>query len=128
MSKNIKTRKGNDGFHYPYTSPDLVVDKDGKSVTAKFNEIDTQYKDIAEQKSNKFELDFSFSQGLGYLTDDGDFPIDDPEEVVGPDALDSFGEWEDDTVYVRNDTLKCYYEICRDNSEYDYSDQSVDDE
>ena len=61
------------------------------------------------------------------LTDDGDFPIDDPEEVVGPDALDSFGEWEDDTVYVRNDTLKCYYEICRDNSEYDYSDQSVDD-
>ena len=62
------------------------------------------------------------------LTDDGDFPIDDPEEVVGPDALDSFGEWEDDTVYVRNDTLKCYYEICRDNSEYDYSDQSVDDE
>lgn len=62
------------------------------------------------------------------LTDDGNFPIDDPEEVVGPDALDSFGEWEDDTVYVRNDIRRCYYEICRDNSEYEFSDQSVDDE
>lgn len=29
MSKNIKTRKGKDGFNYPYTSPDLVVDSTG---------------------------------------------------------------------------------------------------
>lgn len=48
MAKNIKTRKGSDGFHYPYTSPDLVVDGNGKSVTAKFNEIDSQFKDIAK--------------------------------------------------------------------------------
>ena len=33
--KNIKTRKGKDGFHYPYTSPDLVVDGNGKSNTKK---------------------------------------------------------------------------------------------
>ena len=39
MGKNIKTRKGNDGFHYPYTSPDLVIDGNGKSVTTKFSEI-----------------------------------------------------------------------------------------
>lgn len=62
----------------------------------------------------------------GVLTDDGDIPIDDPESVIGPDALDSFGEWEDDMVYVRNDDRKCYYGICRDLS--NYSDQQVDDE
>ena len=62
----------------------------------------------------------------GVLTDDGDYPIDDPESVIGPDALDSFGEWEDDAVYVRNDDRKCFYEILRDLS--NYSDQQVDDE
>ena len=49
MAKNIKTRKGNDGFHYPYTSPDLVVDKYGESVTDKFNEIDTQFTNVAKK-------------------------------------------------------------------------------
>ena len=26
MAKQIKTRRGKDGFSYPYTSPDLVID------------------------------------------------------------------------------------------------------
>lgn len=51
MSDKMKVRDGNDGYSYPYTSPDLVVDKNGKSNTSKFNEIDAQFKDI----SNKIE-------------------------------------------------------------------------
>lgn len=47
MSDKMKVRDGNDGYSYPYTSPDLVVDKNGKSNTSKFNEIDAQFKDIA---------------------------------------------------------------------------------
>lgn len=47
MSDKMKVRDGNDGYSYPYTSPDLVVDKNGKSNTSKFNEIDSQIKDIA---------------------------------------------------------------------------------
>lgn len=47
MSDKIKVRDGKDGYSYPYTSPDLVIDKDGKSNTTKFNEIDSQFKDIA---------------------------------------------------------------------------------
>lgn len=49
MEKNMKTRKGKDGFHYPYTSPDLVIDTNGKSATKKFeeNEISSQFKNIA---------------------------------------------------------------------------------
>ena len=42
----MKTRKGDDGFHYPYTSPDIVIDADGKSATKKFEEISSQFKDI----------------------------------------------------------------------------------
>lgn len=52
------------------------------------------------------------------LTDDGDFEIEDPETIVGTEALTSFGEYEQDAVYVRNDERKCYYEILRDNSDY----------
>ena len=42
MPKNIRARKGKDGFNYPYTSPDLVIDKNGRSATTKFNEFNTQ--------------------------------------------------------------------------------------
>lgn len=49
MSDKVKVREGNDGYSYPYTSPDLVIDKNGKSNTTKFNEIDAQFKDIAKQ-------------------------------------------------------------------------------
>ena len=46
MPKNMKTRKGKDGFNYPYTSPDLVIDPSGKSVTTKFNELEDKMKKV----------------------------------------------------------------------------------
>lgn len=49
----------------------------------------------------------------GTLTDDFDNPIEDVEAMVG-DALDHFGEYEDDSVFVRNDRYKCNYEILKD--------------
>nr|DAZ34311.1 MAG TPA: Concanavalin A-like lectin/glucanase superfamily protein [Caudoviricetes sp.] len=52
MQKNMKTRKGKDGFNYPYTSPDLVIDTNGKSVTKKFDDISSQFKDIAKKVEN----------------------------------------------------------------------------
>ena len=53
MEKNMKTRKGKDGFHYPYTSPDLVIDKNGKSATKKFEEISSQFKNIVMHFTQK---------------------------------------------------------------------------
>ena len=49
----------------------------------------------------------------GTLTDDFDNPIEDIPAMVG-DALDHFGEYEDDSVFVRNDQYKCNYEILKD--------------
>ena len=56
MEKKMKTRKGKDGFDYPYTSPDIVIDENGKSNTKKFEEIDSQFKDIASYPKNSTEL------------------------------------------------------------------------
>lgn len=54
----------------------------------------------------------------GVLTDDNDDVIDDVDVVIGVDSLDHFGEYEDDSVYVRNDQRMCDYEILLDNRTY----------
>ena len=52
------------------------------------------------------------------FADDNDDVIDDIEGTVGIDSLTHFGEYEDDAVFVRNDELKCYYEILLDHRNY----------
>ena len=52
------------------------------------------------------------------LTDENDEIVDDVEEIVGFDSLTHFGEYEDDSVFVRNDRLKCDYEILLDQNNY----------
>lgn len=50
----------------------------------------------------------------GYLTDEDDELIDDVEGIVGRESLNHFGEYEDDSVFVRNDRYQCDYEILKD--------------
>lgn len=56
----------------------------------------------------------------GVLADDLDEPIDDIDSVVGSEALNHFGDNESDpdSVYVRNDRMKCDYEILLDTRNY----------
>lgn len=49
----------------------------------------------------------------GVLCDDMDVPVDNIDEIVGADFASHFGEYEDDSVFVRNDPRKCDYEILR---------------
>ena len=55
----------------------------------------------------------------GILTDDMDDIIEDFDSTVGEDFASHFGEYEDDSVFVRNDRLKCDYEILRDYRTYE---------
>lgn len=52
------------------------------------------------------------------LADEDDEIVDDVEETVGFDSLSHFGEYEDDSVHVRNDRLKIDYEILFDQRLY----------
>lgn len=54
----------------------------------------------------------------GVLTDDNEEIIDDVESTIGFESLNHFGEYEDDSVFVRNDVRGCDYEILRDNRNY----------
>lgn len=49
-----------------------------------------------------------------FLTDENYELVLDLENTITEEALDHFGEWEDDSVFVRNDRLKIYYEILKD--------------
>lgn len=56
------------------------------------------------------------------LTDDNDEVIEDVEGLVGYDSLTHFGEYEDDSVFVRNERFKTDYEILLDTRNWsDYS-------
>lgn len=62
---------------------------------------------------------------LNYFSDDiladdesGEI-IDNPDYLVGNDFASHFGDYESDTVFIRNDTEETYYEICRDDRTYD---------
>lgn len=54
----------------------------------------------------------------GVLTDDQNEIIEDVDDVVGADFSDHFGEYEDDSVFVRNDAKRVDYEILYDPSTY----------
>ena len=86
----------------------------------KINNTDAPYV-IAPEEFGEFE---EYAQiGLTYysdgvLTDDNNDIIEDVDNVVGLESLSHFGEYEDDSVHVRNDRLKCDYEILQVSETY----------
>lgn len=56
----------------------------------------------------------------GIVTDEANCVMDedDIEETIGSDALNHFGEYEDDSVFVRNETLDKEYEILMDTRRF----------
>ena len=62
----------------------------------------------------------------GVLTDEYGEIVEDVDDTVGPDALDSFGEYEDDSVFVLNEQYGVAYEILLDESCYGASNPKDD--
>lgn len=54
------------------------------------------------------------------VTDIDNEPLTDDqiEDLIGKDSLSHFGEYEDDSVFVRNDRLRTDYEILADTRRY----------
>jgi hypothetical protein len=53
----------------------------------------------------------------GTLAEGNDI-IENIDEVIGLTSLNHFGEYEDDSVFVRNDELKCDYEVLLDQRSF----------
>lgn len=64
----------------------------------------------------------------GVLTDQYDNIIDYPEEIIGDiDPSEHFGEYEQDSVHVRNDVTVCDYEILRDTRKFSEAYPGIED-
>ena len=61
----------------------------------------------------------------GVLTDDTNDVIDDISDSIGEDALNSIGLYEEDSVHVRNDYRKAYYEVLKDCRTYEEYRQTI---
>ena len=59
-------------------------------------------------------ISLTYYAGDDILADELNEPVEDIENTVGLDFDTHFGEYEDDSVFVVNDRLKCYYEILMD--------------
>ena len=79
-----------------------MVDSPRVIPPAEFNEIE------------EYETITLFYHSDGVLADDFGNPIVDVMGMIGINPLDHFGEYEPDSVYVRNDYLKADIEILRD--------------
>lgn len=96
-----------------YTSYDKYSAKDEESKTGTPREkpyviSPDEFGEIEEY--SKISL-FYYADGV--LCDDRDVPVDNLDEIVGADFASHFGEYEDDSVFVRNDARRCDYEILR---------------
>ena len=103
-----------------YTNYSDMVDEKPEEVKEEPMIVDKPYVITPEEFG---DLDDYETISLTYyadqiLTDDNDVIVDNIEDVVGFDSLNSFGEYEDDSVFVRNDRLKCDYEIMLDQRKY----------
>ncbi|MFA7675061.1 MAG: hypothetical protein WCY38_03245 [Endomicrobiia bacterium] len=103
-----------------YTNYSDIGTEDEEEVKKESMTVDKPYV-IAPEEFGEFD-DYEKISLTYYadqiLADDNDELVDDVEDVVGFDSLNSFGEYEDDSVFVRNDRLKCDYEILLDQRKF----------
>lgn len=96
-----------------YTNGDKTVEKEEKDVEAPYVIRPEEYGELHEYET--IELTH-YADGI--LADDMDEVVDDADDIVGPDYPDHFGEYEDDSVFVRNDERKCDYQILLSEKKY----------
>lgn len=111
----------------PTEKPDL------DSYAARIQELESQTIDIGHMdepevispdefgEDEEYEIISLTYYADGVLSDDDERKMGeaDVENSIGLDALNHFGEYEEDMVYVRNGRLKTYYEVCRDERSYE---------
>lgn len=73
--------------------------------------------DFGESEYDTKEFTY-YADGVLANEDDEALDDEDVEQLVGRDSLNTFGEYEDDSVYVRNEGMQVDYEILLDTRKY----------
>ena len=89
---------------------DSEADKERKTITVNKPYVISP-EEFGEADYNIVSLNY-YADGV--LANDFDEVVDDVENTVGEDFEEHFGDYEEDSVFVRNDELGLDYEILRD--------------
>lgn len=100
---------------YRAESENIEERKEEKDVSKPYVISPDEFDDLLDEDYTIESLTY-YADGI--LTDNMDNIVDDIDEIIGRDSLEHFGEYEEDTVYVRNDEKKCAYEVCLDDARY----------
>lgn len=105
-------------------------DENPKSEKEAYEKIIKDYKEEEEMEDRPYviapeefgECDYA-TISLTYYADgivanEKNKPIRNVDELIGEESLDHFGEYEEDSVFVRNDKLRIDYEILKDYRAY----------
>lgn len=112
MAQAKKIAQDNKYVNYATAVPDKeagnkqLADKPYTILPEEFGELDDY-----EKISLSYYAD-------GIVADEDDEVIDDIAGTIGEESLRMFGQYEDDSVYVRNDALKYDYEILLDTRRF----------
>ena len=122
-------KKLNDMGYTNYSDISADTDDEESNVAEKIDNNDEGKKVMGEEKPyvispdefgelddyDEISLTFYSDQ---FLADDDDELVENVDRVVGAESLNHFGEYEDDSVFVRNDRLKADFEILLDERKY----------
>lgn len=89
---------------------DMNVDECGRDMSKPYAIRPEEFGQFDDYK----QVSLSYYEKDKVLTDELDNPIEDVDMTVGLDSLTHFGQYEDDSVYVRNDERMTDYEILLD--------------
>lgn len=105
-------------------------DENPKSEKEAYEKIVKDYKEEEEMEDRPYviapeefgECDYA-TISLTYYADgivanEKNKPIRNVDELIGEESLDHFGEYEEDSVFVRNDKIRIDYEILKDYRAY----------
>lgn len=110
---------------YSIENEEEIDEDDESNYTVNINndiEVVTPYVITPEQfgEYNEYGTKTLTYYADNVLTDEIDNPITSDEMVImiGPDALDHFGEYEDDSVYIRDEMNEMDYEILKSEKKF----------
>lgn len=122
-----ETENGSEDINKESVEYNKILDENGYRNYSSLNESEKEEKkDMGEPyviSPDEFDTEDYETESLTYyadgvLTDMYDNIIEDIEGMVGEDSLNHFGEYEDDSVFVRNDATRTDYEILLDSDNY----------
>lgn len=126
--KNYKVEeelKGNDAYvniidsnsYRNYSNTTIETDKKGGTADMELNRPYVITPEQYEDNVNYTKVSLTWYSDEVLEDDWGN--VLDPDDVIGRDALTTFGQYEDDSVFVRDDDEQVDYEVLRDTRSYE---------